>query len=99
MPKGPNTPLKPLTRIQANFLATPERRLLTWLCRQMPGWVTPDSLTATGLAGAICVLISYAASAANSSWLWLGIGGYVVNWFGDSMDGNLARFRRIERPS
>jgi phosphatidylglycerophosphate synthase len=65
----------------------------------MPQWVTPDLLTVTGLAGALGVFTGYAASAVNSSWLWLAIGGYVVQWFGDSMDGNLARFRHIERPS
>jgi phosphatidylglycerophosphate synthase len=96
MPERSSTPL---TRIQRNFLATPERRLLTWLCSRMPQWVTPDLFTATGLAGALGVFTGYAASAANSSWLWLAIGGYVVQWFGDSMDGNLARFRHIERPA
>ena len=41
----------------------------------------------------------YAGSMFHSSWLWLAIGGYGIQWFGDSMDGSLARYRRIERPS
>lgn len=86
-------------RIQENLLAGPERRLLTWLCARMPRWMTPDILTATGLAGAALTGIGYAASNSNPFWLILAIAGFVVQWFGDSLDGSLARFRRIERPS
>ncbi len=64
----------------------------------MPAWVTPDSLTACGMAGAMAVFAGYWASQADASWLWLSILGYVVQWFGDSMDGSLARYRAIERP-
>jgi phosphatidylglycerophosphate synthase len=99
MPNPPNGSPKPLKRIQRNFLAAFEHRLLTWFCSGMPQWVTPDLLTTTGAFGAVCVFIGYAASAINSNWLWLAIGGYIVQGFGDSMDGNLARFRHIERPS
>lgn len=90
---------KPLARIQQNLLATSERRLLTWLCGRMPAWVTPDGLTSAGLVGAAAVFVGYLASMFDSGWLWLAIGGYVLHWFGDSMDGSLARFRHIERPS
>lgn len=62
-------------------------------------WVTPDLLTATGVIGALAVFAAYAASSFDSSWLWLAIAGYCIQWFGDSMDGSLARFRHIERPS
>ena len=88
-----------LTRIQRNLLASAERRLLTWLCSRMPTWVTPDVLTAAGLAGALAVFAGYAASAVDRSWLWLAIIGYVLHWLGDSMDGSLARYRQIVRPS
>ena len=91
--------LKPIDRIQQNVLAKAERRLLTWLCEKMPNWVTPDVLTATGVSGAGIIFIGYASSSMNSDWLWLAIAGYFVHWFGDSMDGSLARFRRIERPA
>jgi phosphatidylglycerophosphate synthase len=91
--------LKPIDRSQQNFLAKSERRLLTWLCKKMPRWVTPDMLTATGVTGAGIIFIGYASSAINSSWLWLAIAGYFLHWFGDSMDGSLARFRQIERPA
>jgi phosphatidylglycerophosphate synthase len=58
----------------------------------------PDHLTALGLVGAAMVLGGYAGSAIDVQWLWLAIGGFVVHWFGDSLDGSLARYRSIERP-
>ncbi|MDQ3143700.1 MAG: CDP-alcohol phosphatidyltransferase family protein [Pseudomonadota bacterium] len=94
-----DSPSQPITRVQRNILAAAERRLLTWLCARMPMWVTPDLLTAVGMAGAAAVFAGYAASNWHVGWLWLAIGGFAVQWFGDSMDGSLARFRKIERPS
>lgn len=88
-----------MVRIQENVLARGERRLLQWLCARMPRWVTPDLLTALGVAGAAMTFVGYAASNLAWEWLWLCIAGYVVQWFGDSMDGSLARFRKIERPA
>jgi phosphatidylglycerophosphate synthase len=87
-----------LRRIQQNMLAGPERKALDWLCARMPGWVTPDVLTALGLVGGFVVLGGYAASLIDERWLWLCVAGYVLHWFGDSMDGSLARHRGIERP-
>ncbi|UZW57164.1 CDP-alcohol phosphatidyltransferase family protein [Sphingobium sp. JS3065] len=92
-------PPKALSRIQQNWLAAKERRLLNWLCAHMPAQVTPDVLTATGMVGAVMIFAGYAASNADPAWLLIAIIGYVVQWFGDSMDGSLARFRQIERPS
>lgn len=92
------TPSKPIDRIQQNLLATSERRLLNWLCARMPAWVTPDMLTAIGMVGALMVFGGYVASNLGDAWLWVSIAGYFVQWFGDSMDGSLARFRKIERP-
>ncbi len=65
----------------------------------MPQYVTPDRLTALGMVGACLIFIGYVGSNLHTSWLSLAIVGYVVQWFGDSMDGSIARFRRIERPS
>jgi len=90
--------VSPVARIQQNFLATGERRLLTWLCSRMPAWVKPDLLTALGLVGALLIFAGYATSLLDEDWLWLCMPGYVLQWFGDSMDGSLARFRHIERP-
>jgi phosphatidylglycerophosphate synthase len=90
--------MTPTIRIQQNILALSERRLLTWLCARLPMWVKPDYLTALGFLGAIFVAMGYALSSLRFEWLWLSIGGYFINWFGDSLDGSIARFRKIERP-
>ena len=63
----------------------------------MPAWVRPDLLTAIGMVGAVIIFIGYVMSNYHPAWLWVAIGGYAVQWFGDSMDGSLARFRSIER--
>ncbi len=88
----------PIERIQENMLARSERRLLTWLCARLPAWVTPDRLTYFGLLGAVLVFAGYVGTNRTSEWLWLSIVGYAIHWFGDSLDGSLARFRKIERP-
>lgn len=88
-----------LYRIQDNVLARNERRILTWLCAHLPNWVTPDKLTILGLIGSLMTFAGYAGSNYSKFWLIPAILGYVVNWFGDSLDGSLARYRSIERPS
>lgn len=87
-----------ITRIQGNMVARKERQLLNWLCARLPNWVTPDGLTMFGVFGAVLTFASYVASRADPAFLWLASLGYVMHWFGDSLDGSLARFRRIERP-
>jgi phosphatidylglycerophosphate synthase len=91
-------PVTPTVRIQRNVLALNERRLLTWLAGRMPAWVTPDRLTGLGLSGAALIGAGYALASLDPAWLWLSIAGFFINWFGDSLDGSLARFRKIERP-
>ena len=90
--------IKPIERIQGNLLARAERRLLNWLCARLPAWVSPDMLTSLALVGAAMVLAGYVASHGDLRWLWIAIAGYFLHWFGDSLDGSLARYRRIERP-
>jgi len=87
------------TRIQQNILARGERRLLNWICPRLPGWVTPDQLTTLGFLGAVMVAAGYMLSWIDDEWLGLCLVGYIVNWFGDSLDGSLARWRRTERPA
>jgi archaetidylinositol phosphate synthase len=90
--------IQPVQRIQENILAFNERRLLTWLAARMPPAITPDRLTSIGFVGAALVASGYALSFFHVAWLWLSVIAYFINWFGDSLDGSLARFRKIERP-
>jgi archaetidylinositol phosphate synthase len=82
-----------------DFLLAPfERRVLPRLAAALPGWVVPDHLTILGLIASTGIGIAYYLSNHNESWLWLVSFLLVVNWYGDSLDGTLARVRRIERP-
>lgn len=85
-------------RVNNSFLATQERNALMWLAARMPSAVTPDRLTLSGLVGAVLVLAGFVASWASPWFVLVAILGLVVNWFGDSLDGTLARYRKIERP-
>ncbi len=85
-------------RVNDILLGPLERPALRWLAAHMPAWITPDICTLIGVLGAAGIMISYALSNYNRNFLWLASLGFVVNWFGDSLDGTLARYRRIERP-
>lgn len=90
--------MTPPERLQGNVLARSERRLLNWLCARLPQSFTPDGMTALGFFGAIMICGGYMLAHHAPVWLWLSIAGYFINWFGDSLDGSIARFRKIERP-
>ena len=85
-------------RIQTSFINGVEKKALVWLAKRMPGWVTSDMLTAVGTLGAIIVAVGFALSCRHVQWLWLSSFGLVINWFGDSLDGTLARVRDCQRP-
>lgn len=80
------------------LLADPERRLLRRIAGALPGCVTSDALTALGVAGAAGAGVAYALSGLHAGWLWVASLMIAVNWFGDSLDGTLARVRHQERP-
>jgi archaetidylinositol phosphate synthase len=75
-----------------------ERAALNWLVVRMPLWVTPDKLTLFGFLASMLIGLSYWLTNIDKNFLWLANLGFVFNWFGDSLDGNLARYRKIERP-
>jgi archaetidylinositol phosphate synthase len=86
------------TREPTFLLAKPEKRLLRWIAKRLPRWILPDDLTALGVLAAFAICGAYQLSNDSSAWLWLASGLLVVHWLGDSLDGTLARVRRIERP-
>jgi len=90
--------IKPHKRINDILLGPLERPALAWLSAHMPSWMTPDILTGIGIIGAVVIFFSYWWSGRASAFLWLASLGFVINWFGDSLDGTLARYRKIERP-
>lgn len=85
-------------RINDILLGPLERPALRWLAAHMPAWATPDTLTVVGIVGSFMIFFGFALSGLARNWLWVAILGFVVNWFGDSLDGTVARYRKIERP-
>jgi archaetidylinositol phosphate synthase len=80
------------------FTARLEKRLLRWIAERVPRRIVPDHMTALGVVAALGVAATYALSNESSAWLWAASGLLVLQWLGDSLDGTLARVRRIERP-
>lgn len=87
------------TRVNDILLGSLERPALYWLANRMPKWVGPDLLTLTGFAGSILVGVSYWLTELSDLFLWLASLGLIINWFGDSLDGTIARVRKTERPN
>jgi archaetidylinositol phosphate synthase len=92
------TNAKSHTRINETVLGPLERPALHWLAVHSPKWMNPDIYTAIGVAGSILILVGYVLSRSHPGYFWLASFGFLVNWYGDSMDGTLARYRHIERP-
>lgn len=85
-------------RINDILLGPLERPALKWLAEHMPAWVTPDKLTLLGFMASILISFSYIMTRSHPGYLWLASLGFILNWFGDSLDGTVARVRKIERP-
>jgi phosphatidylglycerophosphate synthase len=80
------------------LLAGPEKRLLQAIARRIPRRFRPNHLTVLGVLAGTGVGVAYALSRHNPGWLWVASALLVVQWFGDSLDGTLARVRKTERP-
>lgn len=84
-----------MVRQHDSVLAASEKRLLIWMAGRLPDWVNSDHLTFTGAAAMLGIGVCFWAGGGA---LWVVIPLLVLNWFGDSLDGTLARVRRQERP-
>ena len=85
-------------RISQSFTGPMEKRILLWLAARIPRNINPDMLSLLGFLAAILIGVSYVLSKNNPIFLWIASLGFIINWFGDSLDGTLARYRKIERP-
>lgn len=92
------TPVQKHVRSLDSSILRIEKIILVYLAERMPGWVTPDLLTSFGLAGSVVIFAGYALTFFHPGFLWLASLGFFFNWFGDSLDGTLARVRQIQRP-
>lgn len=85
-------------RVNRSFLAENEQRLIRWLLPRIPHNIKSLDLTIIGLVGSV-IAASALIGCDLSYWFFplLAI-GVALNWFGDSLDGSLARYRQEERP-
>ena len=85
-------------RLLNSVLAPLEKRCLIWLAHRMPRRVNSDHLTALALVAMLAAGLSYWLARVSAVGLILVIVCLAVNWFGDSLDGTLARVRQHQRP-
>jgi phosphatidylglycerophosphate synthase len=88
----------PETRVHGSLLAAAEKRLLVWMAERLPSWIGSDHLTVLGGLAMAGAGLCYAAAPFWPPALLVCVVLLAVNWFGDSLDGTVARVRRHERP-
>jgi phosphatidylglycerophosphate synthase len=85
-------------REHGSLLAAPEKMALVWLAQRLPSWVSSDHLTLLALAAMLFAGLAFWAARWNRWTLYAAIAALGLNWFGDSLDGTLARVRGRQRP-
>ena len=91
-------PFHEATRSLTSVLAPIEKRTLIWLARRLPLWVNSDHLTGLALLAMLLAGLSYWLARVMPVGLLLAVVFLAVNWFGDSLDGTVARVRGHQRP-
>jgi phosphatidylglycerophosphate synthase len=85
-------------RARTNLLKKQEQMAISWLVKRIPPFITSNMLTGIGFFGNIIVAGSFImASYFSRLFLLLGLVGFCISWFGDSLDGRLAYFRNKPR--
>ncbi len=85
-------------RVRTNLLRKYEQWTIAFFVQRVPSWVSPNMLTALGLFGNVIVFASFIlATYLNKNYLLLGVSGFIISWFGDSLDGRVAYFRNKPR--
>ncbi|RYE11698.1 MAG: CDP-alcohol phosphatidyltransferase family protein [Sphingobacteriaceae bacterium] len=85
-------------RKRTNILKTYEQQLISFLVKKTPLFITSNTLTFIGFLGSLLVFASFLlATYLNRSYLLLGVIGFMINWYGDSLDGRIAYYRNTPR--
>jgi len=84
-------------RVHRSWLGGAERRALVWMAERLPAWVSSDQLTVLGFAAQIATGVCYALAGRDRRMLLAAVICLAANWFGDSLDGTLARVRQQQR--
>jgi phosphatidylglycerophosphate synthase len=86
------------TREHRSVLASAEKQLLISIARRLPPWINSDHLTLLGLLAMPAAGLAFAAIPVMPWSAALFAAALAINWFGDSLDGTLARVRCQGRP-
>lgn len=85
-------------RTRTNLLRRPEQNAIAWLVQRIPPWISSNMLTAIGFSGSILVFLSFLLGFLyDRHYLLMGIAGFAISWFGDSLDGRIAYYRNKSR--
>ncbi|HRU63539.1 MAG TPA: CDP-alcohol phosphatidyltransferase [Paludibacteraceae bacterium] len=85
-------------RTRTNLLRKYEQSTLAYLVQRIPAWMSSDMLTAIGFLGSVIVFLSFILAVyVNRYLLLVGVLGFVISWFGDSLDGRVAYYRHKPR--
>jgi archaetidylinositol phosphate synthase len=93
-----DTTFSEATRVSTGLLTSRERQCLLWLAARMPRWLNSDHLTGLALVAMFMTGVSYWLARGHRLALVSAVAWLAVNWFGDSLDGTLARVRHRQRP-
>lgn len=85
--------------INTAITAKAEEKAKEIICPRIPKWISPDHLTFIGIIGIVIVSIGFILGYLNRYYLGLVPLGLIINWFGDSFDGSIARYRKRTRPN
>ena len=86
-------------RERTNILRSGEQNLIAYLVQRVPKWLTSDGLSYIGLFGNLFVAVCLALAGFLNQpiYLLISLPGFIINWYGDSLDGRLAYYRKIPR--
>ena len=76
-----------------SLLARSERRLIDSLVPKFPKWIQGYDLTLLTIIWSMCLIILGRFARDNIHWLWLSSFMVFMQWFTDSFDGALGRYR------
>lgn len=85
--------------INTGITAKVEESIKEWVCPRIPSWINSDHLTALGVVAIFIVAAGFILGFYDRIYLLLVVFGLFLNWFGDSFDGSLARYRKKTRPN
>ncbi|OQB95138.1 MAG: hypothetical protein BWX81_02106 [Spirochaetes bacterium ADurb.Bin110] len=85
-------------RIRTNLLKKQEQKAIAFLVQYIPYWMSSNMLTAIGFLGNVIVFLSFIlAKLLDTRFLLIGVAGFFISWFGDSLDGRVAYYRKKPR--